>query len=615
MSIRSFSRPSSLLAALLLTVGCDGSTPLQPLVEDQAGFSIAPAEITLLVGQEKQLFTNLVDSSAGAQPPSGAIHWNTSDSRIAVVRENGIVVPTAPGRVVVEALYNGMRAATTVLVVTPPACGVANPSSALTLELAVGESRILSGAEAACLRLKDAPGSRYALAYADLRNVVRAERGTEQVTDTDIELRIGYLGTPQAAANRIPMGEVGAAEVSSPAPDLVLASGARGPRFGSAPIARSRVSSANWVEGETLTFQGGQDVSRRIHIERVYAGYYVLGFDEETRASFDSRQLAVVDSAFRILVESGDPILGSLTQRRPSSVAGTEKMMVVFTRRADAAGVRGMSYAHAVPSGERVTSHVTISLGAGAARTAELVSLLAHELAHTRQHEHMSATSPSGGTPSAYFPWAAEGGADLIAQEVVREHLGIRPLQPLTLDDRLDTAAQQRFYYSVGALARGSIGAGYNDAAGFLRYLVEARVQRGEAYEQALAEVVTGAVEGLYGFDSKGVRRTGLASRMRSRLGPSWNPGDAMLRYALALAVDELTADPSLQSLSFSGLSGSRYTSRPDYTFSGERSQDARFTRGFQSVGYVFLGSPGPGGVYTASTNAEESGWMLVRYR
>jgi hypothetical protein len=370
------------------------------------------------------------------------------------------------------------------------------------------------------------------------------------------------------------------------------------------------------MEGETVTFQGGQDVSRRVRIERVYSGYYVLALDEATRSTLDARQLAALDSAFRIVAESGDRILGSLTERRPTSGAGTEKIVVVLTRRTEAAGVRGMAYAHAVPAGERVTSHVTITLGAAQAKTAELVSVLAHELAHTRQHEHMSATSPSGGTPSAYFPWAAEGGADLIAQEVVREHLGIAPMQPLTLDDRLDgSAAQWRFYYTVGALARGSIGGGYNDAAGFLRYLVEARVQRGEAYDRALAEVVTGAVEGLYGFDSKGVRRAGLTSRMRSRLGPGWEPATALLSYAVTMAIDEQTANPLFQSLSFSGLATSKYTSRPDHVFASNVTDDVKFTRGFQSVGYVYLESAGAGGTYSASASAEETRWMLVRYR
>src|SRR5688500_17207494 len=145
MPIRSFARPSSLVGALLLVVACDGSTTLQPSVEDEPGLSIAPAAITLLVGQEKQLFASLTTSGAGVQPENAAIRWTTSDSRIAQIRENGIVVPIAPGRVAVEALYNGLRAVTSINVVTAPACGITTPttaqaaggtSTALFLELA-----------------------------------------------------------------------------------------------------------------------------------------------------------------------------------------------------------------------------------------------------------------------------------------------------------------------------------------------------------------------------------------------------------------------------------------------------------------------------------------------
>jgi hypothetical protein len=601
------------LATLLLLSGC-GDSPLQPTEADE-GLTIVSGSGVVTAGQEMQLYLQSATPEGDLERVYDGVRWSTSDARVATVRADGVLVPTGQGEVLVEAWYGGRSAATTVKVTGSSPCDLAAGAS-LGLEIGVGETRMLTQAEAACLRLAPHAGAAYALAYADLRNLRRAEVGAERITDDEVDVVVGYnpdASRASAAQSRLPM------ERRPGTGDLVSLSSSYlpAPSFSASPGPPRYAVSADLRAGETFTFQGGQDSQRRVHVERVYSDYYVLGIDEELRPTLHPRQLAAIDSAFRVIVESGERILGSLTERRPTSIAGSEKMLVVFTRAADPAqGPRGLSHAHAVQPGQRVTSHVTIALGERNAWSAELVSLLAHELAHTRQHEHMSATAPNQGVPNPYFPWSAEGGADLVAQEVVREHLGIRPLQPIVLDDRLDASGREwRFYYSVGALAKGSIGSGYNDAAGFLRHLLEARVRDGEGYERALEEVVNGAVEGWYGYDSKAVRRTGLTARMRARLGSAWSPASAMLTYALAMATDERTTNPRLQSLSFSGMPGSAFTWRPYHTFRGGASEEVRLRSGSSSVGFVYLEGGDGAGRYAMSPGNSDTGWMLVRYR
>ena len=177
-----------------------------------------------------------------------------------------------------------------------------------------------------------------------------------------------------------------------------------------------------------------------------------------------------------------------------------------------------------------------------------LAELVAHELAHAFQALYMYGSRPQDSLESAAGAtfWATEGGADFISFETVRRASGVGLTANFDARAPGASAAARRLAERAHPQS-GRFTAGYDAPAGFLRDLAARRVVAGEPVDDAVREVLRGAADGWNGWDSYGVRRTGLNARMRARLGASWNGEDALLDWALAYAADDLIPDPRFQ--------------------------------------------------------------------
>jgi hypothetical protein len=505
--------------------------------------------------------------------------------------------------------------------------GVAVRRAEGQVRLEVGQAARLAGGAAGCLRLAAVPGARYALAFLDAR-FVRAARG-------------GYEGAPPSPAfysvSVSEAGRTGGAPAASRAPRFAVASDIRPVYAGAAEDPASPYTRTSpWTEGERIVVRDpGLPQPTMARVVRVYGGHLVLALAEGEepeggRAAWTAR----ADSAFAEMAAEGYPVLrAALSAGLPVTSTGSGQLLVLARR-------DGTSYAgsHAsVAEGGRHLSFPVLNTAFGTS-SAAILRTLAHELAHAWQQQYADETRPAGApSATAAAPWAAEGSADLLAWAVVKRARGMSLAANWNWAGEIDAPANTSFAL-LAAASRGNLTAGYAGAAGFGLDQVNRLVRRGVSESDALALVSRGMVEGWYGFDAAGVRRTGMTERMRGRLDAAWDPADALLRWTLSQAVDDLTSNPDLQNPTFlavstAGASASRGwlpqavlrsggTAVPGHsaslaTLAGNA---ATLQWMYGSPNYFLIEDEGVGANYKldARWNGQplaETEWMVVRYR
>lgn len=483
------------------------------------------------------------------------------------------------------------------------------------LELAVGEARRVTAAEAACLRLGAAPGAQYALAFLDTRQLVRAQAGFEGTAPSPATyvVTITEAGRPAVAASRAPAYD------RSPANERV-----RRTENAAAPGAPT-LRSTPWAAGERFSVTDPSLPSPLpVRVVRVYGGHLVLAV-ADAEGSVSSAWLAHADSAFALMVQHGYPLLSAaLGNGRPVTSAGSQQLLVIA--RPDASPYLGETVTGAANG--RASSYIYLNSEYGATAAAVLRTL-AHESTHAWQEQYAAAAG-MGGTGAAM--WALEGTADLVAWATLRRWMGVGMGENYEWATALDDPARASFAL-LPAGTRGDVTAGYTSAAAFLLDLSAKMEAAGKSENDALAATVRGALEGWYGNDAFGGRHDGLAGRMRSTLGAGWDPADALLRWTLSQAVDDLTTAPSLQNPMFARAStaglargagwlapavlrGGSTAMREDMagpaTVSGNA---ASITWRYGSPNYVRIDDDGFGGAYNLASTVPGVAWMIVRYR
>jgi hypothetical protein len=485
---------------------------------------------------------------------------------------------------------------------------------------AIGVPVRLDAAQARCLMLAPVAGARYALAFLDPRRVRAAASGPEGAAPSSMQ----YTASVAEAGSAAPaLGRV-AASVS-----VATGHAPRTVAYAGSPAAHQ----AAWREGDrfTLTESGTAPVQARV--VRVYGGHLVFAMAEgEQPAGGEAAWTAHADSAFRMLVQHGYPLLErALTARRPVSSAGSGQLLVVARRESSA--YLGASIT--VPADGRAYPYTVINSAYGFS-AAGLLRTLSHEVTHAWQTAWAAETRPAGTLGTGAQSWAVEGNADLIAWTTLRRALGIGSGENWEWAGRLSDAGLAP-YALLAAGARGDLTAGYASSASFQADLALRLVRAGMAEEEALAEVSRGALEGWFGWDPAGARRPGLAERMRARLGAAWEPESALLGWALSQAADDLTANPALQNPAFARVStaageaglgwlpaatlrsGGRADRADPAAQAALAGNAATVAARYGSPGYVMIEDDGFGGAYTLSAAAGgapiDAAWMLVRIR
>jgi len=142
--------------------------------------------------------------------------------------------------------------------------------------------------------------------------------------------------------------------------------------------------------------------------------------------------------------------------------------------------------------------------------------------------------------------------------------------------------------------------------------------RRGVAADEALAQVSRGAVEGWYGTDAAGVRRQGLAARVRAVLGAQWEPADAVLLWTLTQAADDQTDFAELNNPVFD------HAADPDNDYAWKAALDEvqpgrsfayQVQRSAGSSFFVRVKDGGSGGTVSLSASVEATRWMIARIK
>jgi hypothetical protein len=209
--------------------------------------------------------------------------------------------------------------------------------------------------------------------------------------------------------------------------------------------------------------------------------------------------------------------------------------------------------------------------------------------------------------------WGVEGGAALMERELARRVAGISPTA--NYDWRSPGPRDTEQWYALFAQpGDGSFSQGYYVSAGFMADLAGRLAAAGQPQDSAVAQVERGAVEGWYGWAGPGEgQRTGLAARMRARLGAAWDPGDALQTWTLSHVLDDRTPSPVYQAPAF----------RDVWNLQGTTGWAAHATvspggsgwavkRQYGAAGYFYLAG---GGTYRVRATTPGVRWMVARIR
>jgi hypothetical protein len=483
--------------------------------------------------------------------------------------------------------------------------------------LAVGQAADLPSGEDCDLGTQ--AGAEYSLAYVDGRGIALAETGAEPYSPSSVQYSVTVTDLLGGGAR-----SAGASLQASPRAELVVpdwsVSAADGPRA----FVGATGGNDGWTLGETITITdpcpGGvatcpQPPTRAARVVRVYPSQLVVAAVESELGATLAPMLAVLDEAMPIVAAHALPLMKSVyTDGVPavSSAAGGQMLVLL---EGDNSGVAARTFGRWEEDGSS-TSWISIEPfpGQNAAWAASLVS---HELTHAYQLAYMARTRSPGKAVNAMGAavWGVEGGANLVSYEVIRRAAG-KPLAP-NADFRTPGGGMLEQFLAYRAQpGDGHLTQGYDAGAGFFRDLVIRRVRGGESENAAVREVSRGAVDGWFGLDPAGSRRTGLTARMRERIG-GWEPKDALLTWALSHAGDDLTGNATYQDHAWLRVWASAeqdYGWFPEAVLQGGAGSVTGQTL-FGSPGYFLLRDTGAGMSIRLGSSAPGVQWRVLRIR
>jgi hypothetical protein len=499
------------------------------------------------------------------------------------------------------------------------------------VKLAVGEALHLSPRAAHCLLLAPEAGARYALAFVDTRTVARA--------------RTEYEGYPSAAATRYA---------------VTVAAGGTAPRTSAlasmASVAATERHAGRLTSGEEIGARDARVFGRRTpwkvgerfqamdpavdtlvtaRVVSVYGSGLVLAVAEGQEAEGGTESwIARADTALSFFADQGyDVYRRVLTANAPTTSAGSGQLMVLAIR--DRTPYVGFS--ESVEVGGRLHSVTHLNLASALPSAASAIRLLSHEIAHAWQAQYAAESRPAGAVDwQTGATWSIEGTADLLGWWMVGRYNGIQPNSNWDWARSMDQPSLAP-YALLAASTRDNFTQGYASAASFCLDLVSRMVKEGASWDAALAAVVRGSLDGWHGYSSTGAKRVGLASRVRPVLGAAWEPGDALLTWALSQAVDDVSPSEVFQNRTFLSASAGPTpmqgwgapailrtggtATRVNYGAVAEVwGNAATVSPVYGSPNYVLIEDEGQGGAYSLSAASNGAplasvSWALVRYR
>ncbi|HET6765578.1 MAG TPA: hypothetical protein VFH27_17990 [Longimicrobiaceae bacterium] len=491
-----------------------------------------------------------------------------------------------------------------------------------TVDLQAGQTRVLSAAEAACMQVTAHGGARYVLAAFDGRAVNSAQAGVESGPTGDLTYDIGD-GSGGLASTALPnaMRASSGTDVAGPKMDATLHASA------SAPDALDPFDRTTpWREGETFPVrrvESNEVVSARV--ARV-TGRMVLAVVDADAGDGKFTKDAI--KALDYMAREGVPVLDRVFgERKPTTSDASGQILVLLTAWNPDNGT-GATRTDSRADGSGIHSFVILNtnLRGGVRPGYEMydypafrLKVIAHELTHAWQMRYAYETqSGADRRVSMGAAWAMEGSADLVSVDLLRRYLGIGLTSNWDWSRYLHGGGEAVIYALEPAATRGLLPRGYFDASSFLRDLQVRLVRAGVPADEALAQVAAGAVEGWFGVDGAGIRRRGLADRMRATLGAGWDPRDAVLLWTATQAADDLSPSRDLDNSVYShaGDDAESYAWKAEY-------DDMRlgaafghhFTYPAASSFFVRVSDGGSGGTLAVRSSDPAARWMLARVK
>lgn len=503
----------------------------------------------------------------------------------------------------------------TIFVLVALGCGdapldpvVTPPCDAPALELEVGTAALLPAADSSCWKL--APGGLYAVAFFDTRLVELAESRAEEplpFPDT-FSVRATLLpdvrsGAPSPVRARVPAGAVGGDTPTHVTAGVLICDAPAPPHCRDAP----------WRSGDELDVRvviGDSPVRSRI---QAVVGPLALAvpIDEASAlAPFVPRAEAMLSD---VLATTAPLLARTFGPDFVHTSPGSGQLLVVLhvgsLSFVDSRAVDGESRAYVVWS-------VNPSVGDLPPGAAGARRVLDHELTHVWQLGYKYGQRPEWPLTPWVPRWGLEGGADLVANELLRTALGLPldPELPPTSAGVLATPEAVLAYHLTGG--RGRIPVGYFETEPLLRDLLLRAVDAGASYEVALTAVSRGAVDGWWGVDATGNPPLGgLVPRVRELLGSGWEPVSGVFTWVLSNALDERTGsvtyrNPSIRE-AWRGKGSSGFA--PD----GEIHSAGTLETGRRSggAGYLYVDSSTPSFLAVRSDAGAGVRWMVARAR
>lgn len=507
------------------------------------------------------------------------------------------------------------------------------------LALEVGEGRLLERGTR-CLQLAPRDSARYALAYIDVDAIENARDGPEgfdrqiepppdlfSVTLADGVLPEGARAGAGPAGVRLD-GVRGGRAVGASDVRRVEAAGTTdcGDRDFRDPCEGYRSRSTPWEVGDTFLTDLPDGRSGRARIVQLHEGYLAVALFEEDSASFGPSRRDAFREAARTALDVAVPRLReSLTSTYPVTSDGSGQLLVLLSRfTADSiqtGGESGLVFFDTDDEGR--FPWIVLNLSASWDGSSAFLGTIAHELTHAWGRQYLWEEPSSGGERDwGLSPlWAEEGVADYFAHETLRSVAAIGPLSNFGDWHDFSAPGPVQRYSSEPRYAAGTLSLGYEHASSFLRDLVARRASvAGEGWPEASAAVTRGALEGWYGYDEYGAKRTGLTRRMRDALGEGWEPPRAVLRWTVSQALDDRTGSSVYQNRAFDSVSADVDCTcgwRPHTTLEAGEGEGLTLGRRYGSSGYFFLDDRGLGGSYRLGWDDtdEPVRWMVARYR
>jgi hypothetical protein len=420
--------------------------------------------------------------------------------------------------------------------------------------LAAGASKRLTDKEAACLSFKGIAGSRYLLAYADTRLVTNAQTKAEWPWPDS-----AYVIVQDVVRN--PFTSVAPSSVTAPEPGdprehvpAAQAFAAASSLPSSCPLLNTfypHCRATPYTVGQAIThYPGGGRPPGAASILTVVGNLALAVFTPDDDVLVPNAK-ARADSALEWIAKRNIPLSQkAFSLANPTTTSDESGQLYLALQ---AASSSGAGWWPDQTNGHGRWARITIALSANSAfgdpssSYTNALQVLGHEVLHSYQYrwryEHAGPWVGNLGTS-----WAIEGGAAFLAQEMVRDRLGI----PFTRNTYFGaTQPQDPAFPLIGyGLRVRNFTFGYGSAASLLRDLVQRLVVAGLTYDDAVLLVLRGAMEGWYGINEEGqYHPLGLSRRMQAVFGRSWNPTDALLQWTMTEAADDLTSNKTYQNL------------------------------------------------------------------